>query len=137
VDQSGLTTTPAPISAGANSFEKYVRYHVTDISTTAIINNLQVYISAGAYVTGEAIRSNPVTVNYTVAAVVTVYATPVTTTSTLATIPFPTASPGTANLGITGILTGQMTVTGAVSDFLVFQLQTATTISPGPVNQKQ
>jgi hypothetical protein len=61
------------------------------------------------------------------------YSTPIATNSTKATQAMPTSAPGTANLGIGGSLTGELTGVGS-SDYLVMQLfvHSATTAGATP-----
>lgn len=58
------------------------------------------------------------------------YQTPVKTDSTVATSTIPTADPGTANVSIGGSLSGAITAPG-YSDYIVLQLDVATTATPG------
>jgi hypothetical protein len=58
------------------------------------------------------------------------YATPVKTDSTVATTSVPTSDPGTANVSIGASLSGNLTAAG-YSDYIVLQLDVATTASPG------
>ena len=58
------------------------------------------------------------------------YATPVNTTSSKATQSMPSSAPGTANLGISGSLAGELTATGT-SDYLVMQLNVHSATTAG------
>jgi len=120
-----LTPSTYPITAGTNSYEKWVRGDWSGSFTR--IDNVQFWKSAGAYVTGEGIDwDGDGNTSYTVAT---------TATSSIATTPVPTADPGTANVSIGGALTGSLTATG-FSDYVVMQMQITSTASAGPVNQK-
>lgn len=58
------------------------------------------------------------------------YTTPVKTDSTIAVSTVPTSDPGTANVSIGGSLSGAITSAG-YSDYIVLQLDVATTATPG------
>lgn len=113
-----------PITAGTNSYEKWIKLRFSDSFTR--IENLQLWKSAGAYVSGEEI-------NWTGQA--TSYAVPTQSTSTYATAELPTSSPGTANISIGGDLSGSLTATGD-SDFIVLQTVIDVSASAGATNNK-
>jgi hypothetical protein len=58
------------------------------------------------------------------------YATPVNDDSAVAVSTVPTSDPGTANVSIGGSLSGELTGAG-YSDYIVLQLDVATTAAPG------
>ena len=128
-DAPNLDPATYPITAGQNSYEKWVRCHFT--GTFNKIDNIRIWMSAGTLVTGESILTNLTTSGYTAAT----YATPTTSTSTVATNAMPTSEPSSANLGIGGSLTGSLTAAG-YSDYWVSQTQTTTAASPGDTNTK-
>lgn len=130
-DGPNLTTATYPIVAGENSFEKWLRIHVTAMGSSNKIDNIQIWKDSGDYVTGETIWSNLVTSGYTSES----YAEPVDTTSTKADTSMPTADPAAANLGIGGSLTGSITTAG-YSDYCIIQLRTTVSSPGGDVNQK-
>jgi hypothetical protein len=120
-----LTPSTYPITAGTNSFEKFVRGGFSGSFTR--IDNIQFWKSAGAYVTGESINWKGNNAG--------AYVTPTNATSTIATASVPTADPGTANVSIGAVLTGSLTATG-FTDYVVMQMAITSTASAGPVNQK-
>ena len=116
-DAPNIVPASNPVTAGNNSYEKWFRGHFS--GTYSSISNLKFYKSAGAYVTGESI----------VAEVNASYATPVATTSIVATSAVPT-SLGTALAP---------TAPGASPDYsgyIIMQLQTTVSTPPGNVNTK-
>ena len=120
-----LVPSTYPITAGTNSYEKFVRGYWSGSFTR--VENVQYWKSAGSYVTGEAIKwYGDGNTSYTAAT---------TDTSTIATAAVPTADPGTANVSIGGNLTGSLTATG-YTDYVVLQTQVTSTASAGAVNQK-
>lgn len=129
VDAPNLVPASYPITAGENSYIKYLRIHVTAMGGSNKIDNIQIWKSAGAYVTGEGIQTCLRTSGY----VQVTYATPVKTTYTDQAMP--TADPASANLGIAGSLTGNLVAAG-YSDYWKSQLQTTTSTPAGDVNQK-
>ncbi len=128
-DQPNLDPATYPITAGQNSYEKWVRCHFT--GTFNKIDNIRIWMSSGTYVTGETIKTNLTTSGYTAAS----YSQPTQNTSTVATNDMPTSEPSSANLGIGGSLSGSLTSEG-YSDYWVSQLQTTTSTPPGDVNTK-
>lgn len=128
-DSTGLTPATYPITAGNNSFTKFIKFDITNFSTSNKVDNLQFYKSAGTYVTGEGIQCSLRTSSYSAPS----YATPTITTYTDQTMPV--ADPGAANWGIATALAGSLTATGK-SDYMKSQLQTTGSTPPGNVNQK-
>jgi hypothetical protein len=129
VDMANLVAASYPITVGTQSYTKYIRYHVTAMGGSNRIDNLQVWKSAGNYVTGEGIQCNLRTTGYSAAS----FATPTQNLYTNQTMPV--AAPGAANLGIGGVLTGGITAIG-YSDYLLMQLQTTVSTPAGDANQK-
>jgi hypothetical protein len=117
IDSPNLTPASNPIAAGQNSFEKWIRAKFSGSFTS--VANLRFYQSAGSYVTGESIK----------AAVNASYATPVSTTSSVATVAVPTVE-GSA-------LVPSAPVTNPdYSGYITLQLQTTVATPPGAVNTK-
>ena len=126
-DAADLTPLSYPITAGENSYEKYIKVKFT--GTFSEIDNIQFWKSAGSYITGESIDWNG-------QVAIASYTQPVATTSTVATTVLPIADPGTANVSIAGSLSGSITVSGNTSDYIVMQLQTTSSTPAGGVNTK-
>lgn len=117
-DTPNITPASFPITAGNNSFEKWIRGHFSGTYTS--ISNLKFWKSSGAYVTGETIK----------AAVNTAYATPTASTSSVATVNVPTTS-GTA------LVPTSPGASPSYSGYIISQLQTTGSTPPGFVNQKE
>ena len=126
-DAVNLVALTYPITAGENSYEKWIKVKFT--GTFSVIDNIQFWKSAGAYQTEEGIDWSGTTA-------LASYATPTAATSSVATTVLPTADPGTANVWIAGSLSGTITVSGNTSDYIVMQLQTTTNTEAGAVNTK-
>ncbi len=110
-----------PVTPGANTYEKYQRFHVTNMGGSSLIDNLKVW-RTGA-LGGAAVHvTNARETSYDRKA----YAAPITTNSTQGTQTMPTSEPTGANLGIGGSLAGSIATANnaAYSDFLVHQIQT-------------
>lgn len=110
-----------PITAGNNSYEVWLRAHVT--GTFNVIDNFQFWQSAAfSPATGLTLlwKGNNVGA----------YVQSVKTTSTVATVAMPTSDPGTANVSIGGSLSGTLTGAG-YSDYIVIQLQTTGSAASG------
>jgi hypothetical protein len=119
VDSPNLDPVANPVTPGNNTFEKYQRFHVTALGGSSKIDNLQVWRTGS--LGGAAVhKTNARTTSYVAT---TSYTQAKSTTSTVATQAMPTSSPGAANLGIGGSLTGSLTAAG-YSDYLVHQIQT-------------
>lgn len=118
-DAVNLDPVANPVTPGNKTYEKFQLIHVTAMGGSSKIDNLKIWRTGS--LGGAAVHvTNARTSSYGGAVT---YATPIATTSTLATQTMPTSAPGTANLGIGGSLTGNLTATGS-SDYLVHQIQT-------------
>ncbi len=119
VDDAELDPVAYPITPGENSYEKWQRFHVSDMSGSSEISNLKVWRTGD--LGGAAVhKTNVRTADYGGAET---YAEPVKTASTVADQTMPTSAPASANLGIGGSLAGSLTAEG-YSDYLVHQIQT-------------
>jgi len=118
-DSSNLNPMGSPIAPGKNSFEKWQLVHVTDMGTSSSISNIRVWRS-GALGENAVHITNASVTSYRGEAK---YRTPTDSVSDIAVFTMPTVIPGSANLGIGGSLTGNITKSG-YSDFLVHQIQT-------------
>ena len=117
IDTPNITPASNPVTAGNNSFEKWIRGHFS--GSYSSVSNLKFYKSAGAYVTGEDIK----------AAVNASYATPVATTSTVATVTIP------VSLG-TALVPTAPGASPSYSGYMTLQLNTTVSTPPGNVNTK-
>lgn len=122
VDAANLdpTLVANSIAVSANSYEKWWRWHCTDLNGASALVNLRVW-AEGSPATGGAHTFNGSTVQATYDPIKqTTYSQPLTT-ATRATQTMPTSDPGLPNIGIGGSLTGSL---GAGrSDYLVSQIQ--------------
>lgn len=127
-DAANLVAASNPIVAGQNSYEKYQKLDVTAMGGSTQIDDIRVYWPSGSFPIGVGtyVKTNCRTSGYSSAS----YATPVTTTSTVATQNLATSDPAAANLGIGGSLSGALTATGQ-SDYAVFQVQTNSSDTAG------
>lgn len=125
VDAANLVAADYPVTAGTNSYEKYQRFHLTNLGTSNRIQNLKVWRTT-ALSGSDAHKTNAREASYAQKT----YATPVATTSTQATQTMPTSVPTGANLGIGGSLSGNLSAPG-YSDYLVHQLQVDSSTTAG------
>jgi len=131
VDTPSMTIdSSSVITAGNNSYTKFWKFEVTAMNGLNQIDSLELYKSAGNYVTGEGIQCNLRTSSYGGAIA---YATPTTTTYTDQALA--TSDPAAANWGIGGALSGTLTAAGK-SDYMKSQLQTTGSTPAGSLNQK-
>lgn len=117
--------TANAITAGSNSMEKWQRFNVSANASSNTIKNLKVW--ASAVLTGSDVhKTNARTAGYEGAQTFDTVNGPLTTDRS-GTYDYsqtmPTSEPGTANVGIGGSLTGEITTTG-YSDYMVMQIQT-------------
>lgn len=117
-DAVNLVVASNKITPGQNSFEKWQKIEVTNMDTATSIDNLKIWVT-GTLSGSDSLLTNARTSSYGGAET---FATPTASTSSVADQTMPSSEPGTANLGIGGSLTGELTATGA-SDYLVMQLQ--------------
>jgi hypothetical protein len=134
-DVAELTPATYPIVAQADghSYEKWLRLQLTNLGVASIVDNFKMWLSAGSYVTGEGISCNLVTSGYSQASYPS--GGPVDSDSSEATQAMPTSEPASANIGVGGSLTGQLTATG-YTDYIVLQLDVTASTPSGSVNQK-
>ena len=119
VDSANLNPISNPVIPGNNTYEKWQRFHVTDMGGSSAIKNLKVWRTsalggAAVHLTNARESSYGGAVTYTA---------PTVNNSSIATQTMPTSEPSGANLGIGGSLTGSLTTVG-YSDYLVHQIQT-------------
>ena len=116
-DAANLVAATYPITPATRSYIKYQKFHVTDLEGASKVFTLKVW-RTGALSGSDTHVTNARTASYAGALA---YATP--TQSAVATVDqtMPTSEPGSANLGIGGSLTGEITVPGS-SDYLGHQL---------------
>jgi hypothetical protein len=117
-DSANLSPASYPITPGNRSYAKYQRLHVTNMGGSTSIKNIKVWRTG--LLGGSATHvTNARTSGYSAIS----YATPTTSAITGVDQPMPTSTPVSANLGINGSLTGQLTSAG-YSDYLVHQIVT-------------
>jgi len=117
LDAVNLDPVANPLTPGNNTFEKWQKIHVTAMGGSSKIDNLKVWRTST--LGGSAVhKTNARTASYVQAT----YATPTASASSVATQAMPTSAPASANLGISGVLTGLLLAAGS-SDYLVHQIQ--------------
>lgn len=128
-DAWDLDPVAAFLTPGDSSFEKWLRYHFTDLGDAASLGGLKVWGEAPS--DGEtSLYANATTVGGTYAGQLqTVFDMPVDTTTRTPTA-LPTSEPGSANLGIAGSLTGALSAPG-YSDYLLLQVRTTVSATTG------
>lgn len=124
-DAPNLDPNAYPIEPGNNSYEKWNKLEVTALGGVSTVKNFKVYRSGAL---GGA--ATHLTSCKTSAYSAPTYAQPVATDSTVAVNAMPTSEPASANLGIGGSLTGELTAAGE-TDYLVHQIQTDPTDTAG------
>jgi len=118
-DAVNLDPVAYPVIPGNRTYAKYQRFYLSDLGTSSAILHLKVW-RTGSLGGSATYVTNARTTSYGGAAT---YATPVATAITGVDQAMPTSEPATANLGIGGSLTGQLTATG-YSDYLIHQIVT-------------
>ncbi|KKL23250.1 hypothetical protein LCGC14_2427290 [marine sediment metagenome] len=133
VDNVNVVTASNPIAAGSNSYVKYWQVQWSGSFTS--ISNAKLYKSAGDFKSSEALKFSG---SYTKAGA---------PTQTSIDVPdIPSSLPGSNNIALPNTTTGTLWqadyesspdyASGARSSTMVFQLQTASGIDAGPLNQK-
>ena len=137
-DSKELVPATHPITAQADghAFEKWLRFYVSSLGGSTIVDNLKVWLSnlGGGYKTGEGMSTNARESSYASASYPA--GGPIETDSADAAQVMPVAEPAGANLGITVSLSGQITSDPAYSDYLVLQLDVTAATPAGSLNQK-
>jgi hypothetical protein len=142
-DAANLDPVANPVAQSSSSYIKWQQYHVTAIGGSSAIQNLKFYSTAPA--SGWTMFTNCNTTQATYTISVALFATPVTPVATdqsAGSLPtaMPTSAPGTANVGIGGLLptstgkitTGNATASATVcSDWIGSQLKCATPTAGG------
>lgn len=130
VDQVNLDPSLNVILATENAFEKWNFIYLLAINDSNKIDNFKVWLTPSTPETGISYLTNlqnPL--------VNDAYTTPTASTSTVADQAYPTAEPGSENIGVSGGSGGLDTDTTR-SDLFCSQLQTTGSAAPGDVSQK-
>jgi len=137
-DDAELVPASHPITAQADghSYEKWLRFHVSDMGGATQIDNLKVWLSAlgGGWKTGEGMSTCCREASYSSKSYPG--AGPVETDSPDATEAMPESEPTGPNLGIGGSLGGNLSSAPSYSDWGVFQLDVTAATPAGSVNTK-
>jgi len=123
IDDHELVVATYPVVAGENAYEKYIRAKFSDAFTE--ISNMKFWKSNGSYKTGEDIK----------AAENVAYATPVKTTSIVATVTIPT-SEGYPALHIHSAAGTDIITAPGYTKYICIQLQTSGSTPAGALNTK-
>lgn len=125
INMRNLTPATYPITAGDNSYEKWIYGDWSGTFTK--INNVRFWKSGGSLVSGEDIVFDGEQVTTTA---------PGTAISVIAVASVDTSDPGYTNVSINGATTlGSLTSAGT-SDYIVLQSQIDSSAGPGATNQK-
>jgi len=127
-DSSALTPATYPITAGSNSFEKYVKIDFG--GTFNYVGSLFFWHSGGAYVTGETLYCSSSGSPWSAVS----YATPSMDNSS-DTGSIHETIPSDMNLGIGDDVTASLSSAGS-TDYVRLQLRTTASTPAGDVNQK-
>ena len=130
VDSVHLTASAQPLTAGDNSFEKAQRWHVTALGGAVVVRAFRFWASPPAANGTHNFNGSTVQATYDAANHKrTSYAVP-STAATRTPEAVPTAPPGSANIGVAGVLTGELTAPGT-TDYLYSQIRTTTAAITG------
>lgn len=130
IDAATFDPTGNPITPGNNSFEKWIRVHVTDLGGAAAVLGFKVWAEGpptqtSLHSNGHAVQATYDSANHKR----TAYAQP-STSATRTPEAMPTTEPASANLGIAGSLTGQLTAPGR-TDYQLIQVRTTVSATVG------
>lgn len=117
------------VAASTNSYEKWWRWHLTDLGGASAVGNFRIWASGSPATGGTHYycgSTDPATYATTKQ---TAYSAPAQTT-TRATVAFPTSDPEAAAIGVGGSLTTTLTAAG-YTDYLVSQIRLSTGATAG------
>lgn len=136
IDQPNLNASTYPITAPGQSFEKWERVYVSNMGGSAALDNIRIWLSSigSGWAVGETMTCNLKTSGYVSAAYPA--GGPSSSSSTVATTSMPTSQPGSANIGISGALSGQITAAPAYSDYFVLQEHVTSSTPAGALQTK-
>lgn len=120
-DSVNLNPTTYPIVPGNNAYQKWQQWHVSAMGGSVSVKNLKYFGTAPAANTSHVFNGHTVQGTYD-GSKKTVYETPDQTSGDCPNA-VPTSAPGSANIGIAGSLTGELTATGS-SDYVVSMITT-------------
>lgn len=133
-NSANLSPSQYPMEAGTYSYSKWIAAYFTGSFTNISALKFNCSASGAGYVTGETIKFNGTTASYTGTSN-TASVVPTTSADVQANNAMVFSTPASANIGISGSLTGSLTGTG-YSDFIVLQTSVTTSASSGSVVQK-
>jgi hypothetical protein len=122
-DAIELVVNTYPITATTNSFEKWNRIKLTDISTSTRIEKFKVYASGGLG-TGCTHKTNARESSYGGAQTYNQASATDRSATYGYTQTMPTSAPSGQNVGIGGALSGSLTTNTTYSDYILMQIQT-------------
>lgn len=128
-DAANLNAVTYPIAPGSNSYEKWQRLHVTAMGGSSKIDNVKRW-RTGSLGSNASHVTNARTSSYGGAPT---YAQPSSTDRSATygyTQAVPTSTPGSANVGIAGSLSGSLLATG-YTDYSIEQIQTTGSATAG------
>jgi hypothetical protein len=128
IDSATLVPATSPIVAGTNSYEKWLRMHLTALGGAAAVDTFKVWAAPPPAETSLYFNGATVQATYDVSKQTT-YAAPATTATRTPTV-LPITEPGTANIGIGGNLTGQLSAVGR-SDYILLQVRVSVAATAG------
>jgi hypothetical protein len=122
IDSATLVPGTSPIVAGTNSYEKWLRMHCTALGGAAAVDTFKVWAAPPPadtvfHFNGSIAQATYEAANHRQ----TVYAAPATTTTRTPEV-MPITEPASANIGIAGSLTGQLSAAGR-SDYILLQVR--------------
>jgi hypothetical protein len=130
VDAASFDPATYPLTPGANSYEKWIRIHVTDLGGAAAVTGFKVWASAPPAGTSVYYNGSTDQATYNAANHKQVSYSPPVTAATRTPEPMPTSEPASANLGIGGSLTGQLIAPGW-TDYQLIQVRTTGSATVG------
>ena len=128
---------PVIAQADGHSFEKWLRIKVTALGEASIVDNFKMWLSDNGtgWKTGEGISTNLKTSSYSASSYPV--GGPVEIDSSEAVNAIPETEPASANIGISGSLSGQITVVDSYTDYIVLQLDVSASTPAGSLQQKE
>lgn len=123
IDGVNLVAANNPLTPGSNSYQKWQQWHVTAMGGSAKVKNLKFFADQAPNANASHLFNGHTTQGTYDSSKKTAYETPDQTSGETPNA-VPTTAPGSANIGIGGTLTGEITADGSFSDFLLHMITT-------------
>ena len=123
LDAVHLTASAVPLTPGQNSYEKAQRWHVSGLGGAVSVRAFRFYATPPAAGGTHGFNGSTVQATYDSANHKRTAYAPPATSATRTPEAVPTTPPGSANIGVAGVLAGELLAPGS-TDYLYTQIRT-------------